>query len=414
MSPIKKKKISSTKKITPRVIKPLEVRPAKLPSSLSPSLRLYRRIVGGFAAAIILVFGAIVILSTTKATIQVTPLVKTIEASFLVGIVKEGAAEDELSGTVIEQTFEQAKSFSVSGVEQKEVLDKAGGEVTIINDSSKNQPLVATTRLLSSGGVLFRLDESVMVPAGGQIIAMVHADQVGPTGDIGPDKFTIPGLATVLQKSIYAESSEAMTGGQRMVSLVTQEELDKDAGDLMVEMLAAAKEQLRLQGKGNWTGEVFSFETVSKKSDTEPGEEKDNVTISLKLKVAGVFFDVNTLNVLSETKLYENLEDGFVFKEAESVVFGAATESNQATVEIVQASATGNTAELRTVIKKDSIISNTSAFLQPEVLVGKSKDEVKDYLVSAGVASDVRVKIFPPWIMKVPKMLDHIIVKVIE
>jgi len=405
----KKKKNDSplARKIAPRVVKPVEVKPSKLVVPPNPSLRLYRRIAGGFIAAVLVLLLLIVALSTTKAIIKVTPLPRTVETSFLVDVLKSGTAEGKILGMVVEQTFEQSKSFPVVNGEKKEALDKSGGLVKIINNSSRNQSLVATTRLLSSGGVLFRIDKGVTVPAGGSVETMVHADQVGSVGDIGPDKFTIPGLVTSLQSSIYAESSSAMVGGSRMVSAVTQAELDTDTEQLKNEVTEFAKAQLRLVGMGTWTGEAFATEVISEISDTKAGEEKDAVTFSIKIKTTGVFFDTKSLNDLVSAKLYENLEDGFVFKDSSETNF-------KLNVEITDASPVTGRAEMRVTVQNDSIVSNTNSFLQPETLVGKTPEEVKSYLTSAGLASDVSVWFFPPWLRKVPSMADHVTVQVAE
>jgi hypothetical protein len=274
--------------------------------------------------------------------------------------------------------------------------------------------LVATTRLLSSGGVLFRLDKGVTVPAGGSVEAVVFADQVGSTGDIGPDKFTIPGLSTSLQSSIYAESSVAMSGGRKMVSVVTQDEIDADSGELTVVMLETGKEDLTKTSKGNWTGEAFYLAEVEKSCDTKAGEEKDKIVVSSKIKITAVFFDVVALNKLIEAKLYENLDDGFVFFAPDDVVYEAQLNPLNATIEIAQSDVGKASAEFKVTVKRDSIVSNTSSFLQPEVLVGKTPDEVRDYLVTAGVASDVKVKIFPPLAKKIPGMVDHVVVRIVQ
>ncbi|MFH1089727.1 MAG: hypothetical protein V1716_04875 [Candidatus Uhrbacteria bacterium] len=416
MSPIAKKKKITTpvaRKFSPRAVKSIEVKPSKPVCPPNPSLRLYRRIAGSFIAVVVILLATVVLLSTTKAIIRVTPQPRTVEASFLVDVIKEGTAEGKILGTAVEQTFEQSKTFPVIGVEQKEVLAKSGGTIKIINNSSKTQPLVATTRLLSSSGVLFRLDKGVTVPAGGSVDAAVHADQDGPIGDIEPDKFTIPGLSTSLQSSIYGESSTAMAGGRRMVSVVSQEEIDGDVVKLTDEVTAFAQEQLQTQFGTGFGGQVFSSEILLENSDTKSGEEKDSVTISLKIKVTGVFYGCGVLNDLVFAKLYESLEDGFIFAN-DNVDYQKAPDSCVADVEITQANAARGTAELRVTLKKDSIVSNTNVFLQPEVLVGKTSAEVKDYLVKAGLAKDVSVIIFPPWNSKVPSMLDQVTVQVVE
>lgn len=407
MSPTSKKTKKVTpmvRKFSPRVVKSVDIKPNKPIIPPNPSLRLYRRIAGGFIGIVTVLILIVLALSTTKAVVRVTPQPREVETSFLIDAVKESAVDGQILGSVVEQTFEQAKSFPVIGAEQKEVLDKSGGLVTIINNSSKNQPLVTTTRLLSSGGVLFRLDKGVMVPAGGQVVAEVHADQVGSTGDIGPDKFTIPGLATSLQSTIYAESSTAMTGGKKMVSIISQENLDDFANQLSNEILTSGQEQLRLAGRGSFTGEAFLVKVLVKESDTEPGEEKDTVSISMKVKITGVFFDEASLTKIIEAKLHENLVDGFIFNDSEK----------QSTIEISDSRSDLSRASLRVIAKRSSIVSNINTFLQPEVLVGKTSEEVKNYLVTAGLASDVSVWFFPPWLRRVPSMVDHVKVEVLE
>lgn len=414
-TPKKKKAVATApRKMAPRVIKPIEVKPEKPGIPPNPSLVLYRKIASGFIAAAAVLLVLILLLSTTKAVIKIVPMPRAIESSFLLSVVQEGAVNNQLSGEVVEQTFEQAKSFAITSGEQKTILSKSGGTVTIINNSSRNQPLVATTRLLSSGGVLFRLDEGATVPAGGRVEAVVHADQEGPTGDIAPDKFTIPGLATSLQTLIYAESSSVMSGGQKNVSVVTQEELDENAARLEAEILAFAKEQLRAAGKGGWTGEVFGSEVIQKTSDTKPGEEKDAVTVSIKMTVSGVFFDADVFNGLASVKLYEKLPDGFVFVGEDGAIYQTGLELTEGALTISSASPSSGRAELSVELKKDAVVSNTNPFLQPEVFVGKTPEEVKNYLIAAGLASDVSVTIFPPWNGKVPVLADKIIIEVVE
>jgi hypothetical protein len=410
MTPISKKRksiVPAARKITPRVVKPIEVKPTKPLPPPNPSFKLYRQIAGGFIGAVLLLLLIVLALSTTKAVIRVTPLIRTVETSFLTDVVKDSVGEGEVLGNIVEQTFEQAQTFAVSGTETREVLEKSSGTVTIINDSSRNQPLVATTRLLSTGGVLFRLDNSVMVPAGGSTTAKVHADQVGPTGDIGPDKFIIPGLATSLQSQIYAESSVVMTGGRKLVSVVTEGTLNALAEQLSAEISAAGQEQLRTIGKGSFDGEAFLVETISKTSDTQPGEEKDSVTISMKRRITGVFFDGNALEKLAKAKLYENLTDGFVLVSPDGELDDLTVEVSGTRSDLVQAS-------LSVTAATASVVSNTSPFLQPEVLVGKNASEVETYLVSAGLAEGVTVWFFPPWLRRVPNMVDHVTVEVKE
>lgn len=87
------------------------------------------------------------------------------------------------------------------------------GAIEIVNESGSAQTLVATTRFLSEGGVLFRLDGRVVVPARGRAAATVTADQAGPEGDVPAGRFTIPGLSPSAQLSIYGVADAPTSGG---------------------------------------------------------------------------------------------------------------------------------------------------------------------------------------------------------
>lgn len=398
-----RRKAAPRKAVAPRVENE-EIVAAPLPPPVPPSLRLYRRIAGAFVLLVAVVLAVVLLVSTARATIRIVPQPQTVEAAFLVDVVPVAATEGKVRGTVLQKTFEQAKEFEVAGGEKKEVLGKAGGTVTLVNESSRSQPLVATTRLLSSTGVLFRLDSTVTVPAGGKVEAVVHADQEGQTGDIAADRFTIPGLSTALQTSIYATSAAPMTGGRRLVSVVTQEELDRAAGELEVLMFERAKEELRAEAKQDGTayGEAFSKTVVQKASDTVPGTEQDRFTVSLSLQVTGVFYREEDLRQLAELKLFEALTDGFELA-------SPSAQGVETSVQEVRAiSETEREARLRVELKAVSVLAATHPALSKDALVGQSLQEVKDHFLQAGVAKNVTIEVFPPWMGKIPALQDHV------
>lgn len=121
---------------------------------------------------------------------------------------------------------ERAVSVTAVPAETESRDAVAEGVATISNRTTADQPLVATTRLLSDEGVLFRLRDSVEVPAGGSVDAAVYADEPGASGNIGPSHFTIPGLPTSLQDDIDAQSAVSMTGGVVEVGVLSQSDVD--------------------------------------------------------------------------------------------------------------------------------------------------------------------------------------------
>ena len=151
------------------------------------------------------------------------------------------AADKVLSATATSLLIRVSASFPHAATMTE---GKAAGTVTVMNTTSSARALVATTRFLSQDGVLFRLDRAVTIPAGGQADAPVTADQPGAPGDIGPGRFTIPGLSAALQQQIYGVSSEAMRGGVRYSGdPYTQAEYDKAFADLRSIALAQAASQ---------------------------------------------------------------------------------------------------------------------------------------------------------------------------
>lgn len=105
-------------------------------------------------------------------------------------------------------------STTISATGQQTISKKAVGKVVIYNDSGSEQLLVATTRLQTPEGLIFRIDKSVTVPAKKNVTVNVTADAAGEKYNVGPKRFSLPGLAgTAKAKTVYGKSSTAMSGG---------------------------------------------------------------------------------------------------------------------------------------------------------------------------------------------------------
>ncbi|EKD33409.1 MAG: hypothetical protein ACD_76C00036G0002 [uncultured bacterium] len=200
------------------------------------------------------------------AVVFLTALIVVLVVLVIIPRLLPSASIFKNSGNVLQQAFlpiEQDFAFTVSPetgkadiigrvVESEVIIDgafvpattesvigKASGEVMLFNSSTTSQQLVARTRLLSDSGVLFRIQEDTTVPAAGQISVKVEADAQGQQGDIGPSRFTIPGLNPSRQAEIYGESLVSMTGGQSSVGILAQSDIDLAKREL----LALAKEE---------------------------------------------------------------------------------------------------------------------------------------------------------------------------
>lgn len=174
-------------------------------------------------AGSILVLGAFFVLSSTysRVSIKVTTTNKVINLDELVFLNTDGAG----GGIRYEvMSFKDTETVDVPITGSKTIQRPAVGVVTIYNSySNKAQSLVAGTRLETKDGKIFKLEKSVVVPgtsvSGGKTIpgsvtVSVKASQGGPSYNIPPSDFTIPGFkGTAKYTKFYAKSTKAMTDG---------------------------------------------------------------------------------------------------------------------------------------------------------------------------------------------------------
>ncbi len=377
-----------------------------MPKKKSPSLKLYRRIAIAFVVVTVVLLGVVLLLSTVKASISIVPNTESVSTEFITDVVASPSEASDIPGRVLEISVEQAKEFIVdANDEQSGVPAKSGGTVTIYNTSSIQQPLVATTRLLSEDGVLFRIDESVVVPAGGSVDVMAHADEPGLDGEIDPTTFTIPGLNESRQEEVYAESATAMTGGMEYIAVVTAEDLVDAEEALAAEMRTAAREELRELLETTYSGEAWFDEITEKVSDTEPDTEAGKFTISISMTVTGVFYDSEKLQSIAEGKLYENLDQGYEL---------VSIDRDNMVVTVEKYDAEDEVANVRVYLDGTMIISPANALLDKDNFVGLSAADINEQMINEGIAASVEVNFFPFFLNKVPGLKDHIEINVQE
>ena len=141
---------------------------------------------------------------------------------------------------IIDKDASLSLSYDVAGMNAISGK-KAHGTVVIYNEYDSNpQTLIATTRLESENGKIFRIQKNVVVPGkttiGGEVkpgavSVDVVADQAGSDFNLDPMKFNIPGFKdSPKYDKFYAKSSETMIGGtsdgKSTGGAVTQRDID--------------------------------------------------------------------------------------------------------------------------------------------------------------------------------------------
>ena len=363
-------------------------------------VRFYKIIALTFLCLTILLFGAVIFMSSQRATITIETKATPIDINNDV-MVGDGVENQSIAAIVTTTMVSVEQPVISSGT--TEVPGIATGIVTLYNETDAAQPLVATTRLLNSDGVLFRMKKSVTVPTDGSIEVEVYADKEGIGGEIGPSKFTIPGLPEPKQKVIYAKSSAAMTGGVKKSGILSQEDLEEAEKQMKAAFDIEVKKQL-----GNiYSGKevLFTVVTFDKKINGKVGENISNGKLEGKAKVAVVVYDKVELKEWAEKTIQsKSVGDTSIIRSLEQepkvTLKSYNVDLNQATLHIYS----GGVATINPVSKE----------LEKNIFFGKTRDEVKRYLRSLEHVDTVDVKFQPFWMQSVPHIQDHIQVIVKE
>lgn len=363
--------------------------------SHEPSVRFYRTIAFTFLILTILLLGAVVFITSKKATITVISKEDSKSINLNVG-VSATSSGDVIKGVVTSVVFNKAEKYFPTG--SKSVIGIAEGEVVIYNKSDTEQILVKTTRLLNPNGILFRLSDRVVVPADGQVIAHVYADKEGVDSEIGPSQFIIPGLNTDRQKMIYAESKSKMVGGLRSVGFLSESDLDNAKIDYVGKVKKAAIDSLN-GPEWDGLGKLATVISQDIKSDRELGKEVDSFTLDGVSTVVVVGYDQVALKNLIAKEMSDKIDVG-----AERVL----SVSGDPQPSISSYDLGAHIAQLS--VRQEALVTIDPDItdLSPNNLIGKSKDEIERFVLGLDHVASVDVKFSPSWIRKSPTVPDHV------
>lgn len=188
-------------------------------------------------------------------------------------------------------TLEATGERQLRATGEAEVSEQATGELIISNTRATSERLIKNTRFESPEGLIFRITESVVVPAAngdepGTVRARVFADEPGDQYNIGPTTFTVPGYREggydELYAAVTAESTGPMQGGFEGVTYTVDEaELASARESLHEELRGALRERVATERPAGFVvfdnSITFTYESLP---SAESGE--DLVTISEK------------------------------------------------------------------------------------------------------------------------------------
>ncbi len=366
---------------------------APLPSE--QPVRFYKFIALTFLFITLALVGTIIFMSSKRASITIITKSEPLEVTDTVEI-HSGDPSALVPGVVTTTVIEYEKIFSPEGSRTEDAI--AVGQVTLVNDTNAAQPLIATTRLLSKEGILFRLKDAVTVPAQGSIPAAVYADVAGASGNIATTTFTIPGLSEDKQKVIYAKSSQEMSGGVRTIGVVDADDVERAEKTALEEMKARATTALEgFAGEGM----VGIFDIVQYTFDdiADIGKEVDAFTVKGRATIAGIWYDEVAAKSFAEDMLTKRVVDN-------SEILSSVEPNPSISLEGYDL----ETGEIQLTISHRGLVNidENSRELDKSSFFGKSEDEVKRYVMSLKHVEGVEMSFKPLWNRSVPHVANNV------
>jgi hypothetical protein len=281
--------------------------------------------------ALVIVFFAV--LSLFKgATITIVPTQEVV-ASDGTTVLSAALTADvaNVSYQIVTISKELGQTVETSGEEHVE--EKASGRIIIYNTFDANpQRLIKNTRFETPEGLIYRINESVVVPGRtgqgaqmtpGSIEVTVYADEPGEKYNVGLKDFTIPGFKDDPRfKAVYARSKGEMSGGfvgnvkKVAPATLTTVQAELEAA-LIVELEKEAVAQLPKDFILYSGGMFYSFEALPQ-SDAKGS----SVVINRRGILNGVIFNREELSKYLAENLATNLpKSDVMISNIESLAF---------------------------------------------------------------------------------------------
>ncbi len=377
--------------------------PKRIKESKPSISKVNRQITVGFVLVTITLVIIIAYFSLSRVVIYITPELYPLETSAELQILPEVTStltsSNILPGLVTSTILSSQKKFTPT--EKTITENKAGGIVKIINNYSRNQTLVATTRLLSPQNFLYRTTETVVVPAGSSVTVNIIADQDGDNYELGPTNFTIPGLWEGLQDQIYAVAEQPIKKLSYSTKAITPQDLELAKEDLLNELEQKVKNEIIKSDDYFITNHISLIST----STSQPvGAEVDSYEMKITAKVDIIAFTKNDLENLAVNNLKNSLPDkqSYLNHDPASLHY-----------ELIDYNLTPPSATIKAFIQGTAVADILDDFNKKEIL-GYSEQDILEYFKNKFHTTNVQVNFFPSWVKSVPPLEDHVDIKIIK
>ncbi len=292
-----------------------------------PRLRVSRRkIIYGLSAVLLICL--LIFILAPGATITVYPSTQPVTKDFDVTVDQNIKTADFkqliVQGVMVSAPQQMSKTYDSTG--KQNVGIKARGAVKIYNSTGQTLRLRAATTTLTSGGLVFHLDQDVSGIRGTSADVAITADQAGDQYNLpAGTKFEIhnPALGAGINL-IYAQNDAAITSGvSRFTAVVSQQDLDQAANDLKSSVLQAAKQQLLNSRNLIFADNGADLQIQSLTYDKKVGDNANSFTASIAGQLKVLAFDATIIKQMIEQRanLTINPDQYFALNQKEQLTY---------------------------------------------------------------------------------------------
>lgn len=335
------------------------------------SLSVYQRIAVTFIILSLLSLGTVLYLTYARLDIVIHPQAQAVEAKTSFSVYDRPENYEMPAGSVLGLVRAmEVEATATAPATGKEVTGaEISGTVTIINNYSKDQPLVATTRLLTPDNQLLRLTEGVVVPAGGQVQASVAAETADPSFTLADTHLTIPGLWAGLQDQIYAEAKAGSVTYQEKVRLtVTEADINEATRQGKLSLLEKARQDIE-HTYSAYDERLYQLneDSLNIETDSQVGDVNDAVTVTITGTVTVVAFHENSLTGILGTALSAAGSQEEVLQ-------------HEPIFSLISADTNDNVARVAGQVNTTATATKAETIIQPSKIKGLRRNQIEEYL----------------------------------
>lgn len=397
---------ATSKLMPPRLHKPVKPR----------ADRSWRKALIGFVALALVIIVVLVLVVLPAADITVyaksQTLARDIDLTLDTKVTTADASRLSLPATAVNQTSDASNTFQTVG--KKEVGTQSQGRVAIYNLTGSPLNLRATTTVLSAGAknYTFNADQN-----GINALPGPTQDQNATVADItaqgGGESYNLP-AGTRLEitnqsfgsqpQRLYAKTVTQVVGGtSRFISQMTAEDTTKAQSELNKSVLDQIRADLKTRGlvliDDAYTATASEFAT-----DKPEGTETPTFNAKTKVQIQGLAYNQDDLIRILRERMSLSLSGN---QELQDISLDAIT------IRVKNLDLAGGLLTLSVHYESKALPQIDAAGTRQQI-VGKSKEEASEILLSNTDIERVDIGLSPAWQTSLPRLSGKIKLEVVK